>query len=657
MTEFRDRLSNRESDQDQVLTGETFKRAFEYAAFGMVLVGIDGRLLSVNRSACNIFGHAQKELIHKTFQELTYPNDLEKGFNLFRDFVTGKCEYSLLEIKHARNDGEVIWALIGISAVRNAEGSVDYLVLQTQDITDRKRTESDLAEKEAQYRSIFEATQDGLIVNELDGTIIQVNPAFCDMHGYDPEDLIGLHPHMFIHPDYHPLFIEYLQTVKKGDVFLGRAIDLHKDGTPFHVEVHGSPFIYKGRPHVLGVVRNISDQVQAQEKLEEEVNARTRELAALYCVTAVASASLDLDHVMKESLARILDVMGCEIGSIHLLDETNNILNLAAWQGTPKEVLPEIESMQLGQGVAGRVIAHEGPLSVPAIGSEATAVPAAGRLLAGHAYVGAPMQAKGKVLGVLSVIGPVGRQFNEDEIALLASIADQVGVAVENAQLYKQAEALAVSEERRRIAREIHDTLAQGFTGINIQLDAVESALEMGKTDQVIERLGHARELANQSLAEARRSVWALRTGSGLEIGLSKALSDSVRGLTANTGLEISLELQDDMPRIPIELQTDLLRVAQEAVTNVIKHALAKHLLVRLTYESNNIVLEIKDDGRGFIVDNTQDCRGDGGGFGLTAMRERLTRHNGELQIESLLEGGTKITATVKFVANEKVTR
>jgi signal transduction histidine kinase len=362
----------------------------------------------------------------------------------------------------------------------------------------------------------------------------------------------------------------------------------------------------------------------------------------------VASASFDLNYVMEESLARILGVMGCEIGSIHLLDESKTLLRLAAWQGTPAEVLPEIETMPLGQGVAGRVVVHDGPLVVPAIEMEPYAVPSAGRILAGHAYIGAPMWAKGKVVGVLSVIGPIGRRFSAEEVCLLASIADQVGVAVENAQLYRQAEALAVAEERQRLAREIHDTLAQGLTGIKLQLDAVESALELQKGELALERLNRARQLADQSLAEARRSVWALRSKSLEGKKLANALRDSVQGLTTETGLAVTFEVQDELPQFPIQLKTDLLRVAQEAAMNAVKHADAKHLTIRLKYEANKIELQIKDDGRGFLVGHAGIGGENGSGFGLIAMRERIARHGGTLQIDSHPQRGTCIIASVE---------
>jgi len=397
----------------------------------------------------------------------------------------------------------------------------------------------------------------------------------------------------------------------------------------------------------------IADLRDARQTLEKRVEDRTRELSALYEVTAVASASLDLKPVMEQSLSRILQVMSCDIGSIHLLDETGTVLKLAAWQGTPAEVLPQIQTMPVGYGVAGAVVTHDGPLFVPSIQTESAAVPTAGRSLAGRAYIGAAMRAKGKIVGMLSVIGPVGRTFSAEEIALLAAIADQVGVAVENARLYEQAEVLAMAEERQRIAREIHDTLAQGFVGIKFQLEAVESALEKCEHDLALERLKRAGDVANRSLEEARRSVWALRAGLATSKTLQEVLRDSVRSLTAETELKVTVAVQDDLPAFPAEMQTDLLRIAQEAVMNVVKHAQADRLFVGLQVEDGHVRLTIRDDGRGFRAEEAGAGREDGSGFGLIAMRERVTRHNGTLQVMSTLEEGTSIVAEIALDPKE----
>jgi PAS domain S-box-containing protein len=142
--------------------------------------------------------------------------------------------------------------------------------------------EEQLREREQQYRRIFEATSDGLIVNDLEtGLIAEVNPAFCRMHGYSYEELIGMHPYLFIHPDYQHWFDEYLAAVSEGRDFLARAREIRKDGSVFWVEVHGTTFLFRGSKHVLGVLRDVSVEAEATRLLEQRVEERTQELSSL----------------------------------------------------------------------------------------------------------------------------------------------------------------------------------------------------------------------------------------------------------------------------------------------------------------------------------------------------------------------------------------
>src|SRR5690606_12816170 len=136
------------------------------------------------------------------------------------------------------------------------------------DITEKKQAEAVLLEKEEQYRSIFESTSDGVIINDIEtGIVVAANPACCRMHGYEAEEFIGLHPTAFIHPDDHWQFVDYIREIRSEGESRRRARDVRNDGSVFHVEVYGRRFVYRGGPHVLGVVRDVSQQVQAEQLL------------------------------------------------------------------------------------------------------------------------------------------------------------------------------------------------------------------------------------------------------------------------------------------------------------------------------------------------------------------------------------------------------
>lgn len=183
--------------------------------------------------------------------------------------------------------------------------------------------------------------------------------------------------------------------------------------------------------------RMSSQLMELYTGLEEKVANRTRELAALYEVTAAASSSIDLETVLERSLDQVLRVMACEVGAIHLLDASKGVLRLAASQGIPPSAASEISDVPVHLGLAGRVIEAGEPMIVPNISESVRpllAVPA-GRT---QAYAGVPIRVGANALGVLSVIAETGRIVDPEEVALLGSIAGEVALAVENARLYQE---------------------------------------------------------------------------------------------------------------------------------------------------------------------------------------------------------------------------
>ena len=221
------------------------------------------------------------------------------------------------------------------------------------------------------------------------------------------------------------------------------------------------------------------------------------------------------------------------------------------------------------------------------------------------------------------------------------------------AQLVAQAREAGVVDERQRMAREMHDTIAQGLAGIVTQLQAAERAEQAGPDSERRRHLDAATELARESLAEARRSVYALRP-EALQTGqFTGALNHVARRWTRLHRIDAQVTTTGTPVPLPPETELALLRVAQEALANVAKHARASRVGLTLSYMEDQVTLDVRDDGIGFAVAGTgpaspagRDPRLDGG-FGLTGMRERLEEISGSLEIESEPGGGTAISASV----------
>jgi len=189
------------------------------------------------------------------------------------------------------------------------------------------------------------------------------------------------------------------------------------------------------------------------------------------------------------------------------------------------------------------------------------------------------------------------------------------------------------------MARDVHDTLAQGFTGVIVQLEAAKYAISEGDRRDADRHLSRAGELARKSLSEARRSVHALRPQALERNDLWQALKGIIKGTTIGTTLHTTFETQGKVPVLPPEWQENLLRIGQEALSNTLKYAHARHFRTRLISSSKKLRLELRDDGDGFQVQARHD------GVGLTGMRERAEEMGGKLKIVSSRGNGTAITA------------
>ncbi|RSM98736.1 two-component sensor histidine kinase [Nonomuraea sp. WAC 01424] len=257
------------------------------------------------------------------------------------------------------------------------------------------------------------------------------------------------------------------------------------------------------------------------------------------------------------------------------------------------------------------------------------------------------------VVGVLvaSMTGFVFQTVSEQNTQLKEKSARLAALAQENADLQArllvQAREAGVLGERQRMAREIHDTVAQGLTGILTQVEAADEAAD--DVPAVRARLATVRELAKESLTEARRSVQALRPAPLAAAQLGSALSEVAAAWSRASRVPASVSVTGDARPLHAEVENTLLRVAQEALANVAKHARAARVGLTLSYMEDVVALDVRDDGSGFTT-GSEGGAGPEGGFGLMAMRQRVTRLAGDLAVESAPGQGTGISATVPAI-------
>src|ERR1700681_4809444 len=267
------------------------------------------------------------------------------------------------------------------------------------------------------------------------------------------------------------------------------------------------------------------------------------------------------------------------------------------------------------------------------------------RELGVHTILFVPMLVAGRVAGFIGIRFTLKRDFRQEEIELTRALAHQATLAIQLTLLSAQNLQSAVMVERHRMARDIHDTLAQGFAGVIVQLEAAGEAMSQSRTAIVSDHLNQAGELARESLREARRSVQALRPQALEGKQVSEALKDLIEKMTRGTTVHAEFTLQGNQQKLPPEWEANLLRIGQEVLTNVLRHARASTFNVLLVFDSREIRLNLRDDGCGFDPKRRHE------GFGLQGMRERAEGMGGQLSIESANGKGTMISIVLPLAS------
>jgi two-component system NarL family sensor kinase len=255
-----------------------------------------------------------------------------------------------------------------------------------------------------------------------------------------------------------------------------------------------------------------------------------------------------------------------------------------------------------------------------------------------HASI--PLYAQEKQLGILNVASPDWREISEDELRLLHTVGDLLSIAIERARLFQSSAEIGAINERNRLAREIHDTIAQGLAAIALKLETADVLLETGAEKEKIQRLvTEALLLTRDNLEEARRSVLDLRAAPLEGRTLAEALQELLKSLKTKANFEVI----GSSPPLPIRVAAGLYRIAQEAIHNADQHAEAQQVTVSLILMPEHVRLIVEDDGKGFDPATKQKK----GHFGLVGLKERVKLLHGKMDIVSCVGGGTVLEINI----------
>jgi signal transduction histidine kinase len=386
------------------------------------------------------------------------------------------------------------------------------------------------------------------------------------------------------------------------------------------------------------------------------------ELLVLSRISAALSGLWDLNAILGVGLDNTLDIMNGTIGEILLIDENTGELSHLVHRGLSKEFVENVR-LSLGEGITGSVAQSGKAILLEDISSDPRVAHREFVIAEGlKAYICVPLRARDKVLGVLNVASRMPRKFTTSDMHLLYAIGDQLGIAIEHARLYERLRKarerlrklarqnlVAEEDERRRIARELHDETSQSLSGIALQIQALieMSSISSKPDDELITRLKKIQSLTVQVHKEVSRLISNLHPALLDTLGLVPAVRQYAETRLEPVGINVTIETRGTENRFPSEVEAAFFRFIQGAVGNITQHSKARNAAIVLEYKPDEFLLIISDDGQGFNVAEITDVEESGRGRGLFSMRERIGFLGGTSGIESEVGKGTTVWARV----------
>jgi signal transduction histidine kinase len=387
----------------------------------------------------------------------------------------------------------------------------------------------------------------------------------------------------------------------------------------------------------IGVAVDNASMFQSQQR-------RAEQFRVISEVGRQITSIMDIDQLLDQVVHLIQKTFGYDHVAIAMIEDQYAVYRVGAgrlWEDPAFNFNPS--HLKIGsEGITGRVAASGNLIYLPDVREDPAYVEMQGSGTLSEVTV--PVKVKGNVIGVLDIQSDRVNAFDETDLVVLQSLADQAAVAIENAQLYKQAKQLAVVEERNRLARELHDSVTQALYGITLHAEAAFRQLEAKETGLANEQLVELRITAQEALREMRLLIFELRPSVVEMQGLVPALRARLEAVEERAGLEVEINMDENLD-LSDRIQDGLYRIAQEALNNALKHAKASKIILNLTGTLSKVTLEIMDDGLGFKPDEAVE----GGGLGLDGIIERAELMNGELIMDSWPGKGTTIRIEVPY--------
>lgn len=512
-------------------------------------------------------------------------------------------------------------------------------------VGDERRDHQGLEER---YRLLFERSTEAIAIVDDDGHYIDVNPAACELLGYPRNQLLKMRLadlHSAPPSNAETQFNRYQQKGENAGEFA-----FYRPDGSYRVAEYVA---YRFAPGLhIGIMHDITEHKQTIR----EIDRRNSELAALHDLSVALSRSLRIEEalaILKSHLAERLNIAG---GAVFLQDDHASRLQLAASWGLSGKLLTHISRF------SSTALQRRPELQNSQTDPELDFIEMAAFLTAGldfvqptwQSYLSFPLLIDGKLHGVIDLFSQALDAFREEQMTFYASLGYQIGAVLQNAHLFEKVSASraelqtlshrlieAQEQERRHLARELHDEIGQTLTAVKINLETLQRSVEPCRTEALRDSI----EIIKHTLEQVRSLSLDLRPSMLDDFGLVAALRWHLDRQAQRAGFHLHFECDPFEKRHSPETEIACFRLAQEALTNILRHARASQVYVALRQGAGEVVLSVEDNGIGFDVAAARKATARNASMGLLGMEERVRLAGGWLEITSERHVGTNIRA------------
>jgi nitrate/nitrite-specific signal transduction histidine kinase len=383
-------------------------------------------------------------------------------------------------------------------------------------------------------------------------------------------------------------------------------------------------------------------------RLQERLVQQNRELLALHQAGLDVAGELALETVLQKVVDQARELVGARYGALSVPAPDGGIEAFIT-SGITAEERARIGPPPVGHGLLAVVLEEGHRLRLPDLTRDPRSIGFPPHHPPMRSLLAVPIISGGRVLGNLYLTETAdAAEFSPDDEETLARFATQAALAIENARLHRRVRDLAITKERERIAREMHDSLAQVLGYVNTKAQAIQEFLRTNQVDRAAAQLGQLGEAARSAYADVREGILGLRTSLGPDRGLLDALREYLERWQEQSGLRAELVVRPEgspLRTVSPAAELQLLRIIQEALANVRKHAAATRVRVELTESNEGVNGTVEDDGRGFDPAHLGSRAFPR--FGLATMRERAEGLGGELEVASSPGHGTRVIVRI----------